>query len=391
MGLRTLVARVAARRVHVLVVGVPGRRSLETAVDRTIRERGWVVADAPADADVLAVCGSPGPQLAEAIDRVWEQLPGPRVRVTIDDRRQIDTALDNAAVELMDSDRHRDDAHRRNDHPGGEGDASGHDHADHDEDAQMDHGSMAPAGIPLAEGADDRDGLEMDVAHLPLGPILNNWPAGVVVRCTLHGDVVVDSHVEVLDSDALPAAEADATPELVHHCSVIIDVLALAGAETAERQARAVRDHLLDSAHDRARTELAALRRTIRRSPILRWSLRDLGVLEHDRAQTLGVADHRPALTGDTYDRMLARLEAIGGDTGGVDPEGRPFRTPPRRRSRASQGSMPELLPELIDGLDLAATRLVIAGLGIDAVAAPVDSEGRGHQDRPSHRGHHHG
>ncbi|MDY6811352.1 MAG: hypothetical protein SW127_20440, partial [Actinomycetota bacterium] len=98
MGLRTLVARVAARRVHVLVVGVPGRRSLETAVDRTIRERGWVVADVPADTDVLAVCGSPGPQLAEAIDRVWEQLPGPRVRVTIDDRRQIDTALDNAAV-----------------------------------------------------------------------------------------------------------------------------------------------------------------------------------------------------------------------------------------------------------------------------------------------------
>ncbi|MDY6812025.1 MAG: hypothetical protein SW127_23965, partial [Actinomycetota bacterium] len=338
MGLRTLVARVASRRVHVLVVGVPGRRSIETALDGIIRKRGWVVADAPADADVLAVCGSPGPQLAEAIDHVWEQLPGPRVRVTIDDRSQIDTALDNAVVELADLDRHRDDAHRRNDHTGGDGDGCGHDHVDHDEHGQMDHGgmdhggmdhggmdhggmdhgSMAPAGIPLAEGADDRDGLEMDVAHLPLGPILKHWPAGVVVRCTLHGDVVVDSQVEVLDSDTLPAAEADATPELVHHCSVIIDVLALAGAETAERQARAVRDHLLDSAHDRARTELAALRRTIRRSPILRWSLRDLGVLEHDRAQTLGVADHRPALTGDTYDRMLARLEAIGG----VDTEG---------------------------------------------------------------------
>ena len=49
---------------------------------------------------------------------------------------------------------------------------------------------MSPDGIPLAEGAEDRDGLEMDVLHLPLGPVLAHWPAGVVLRVTLHGDVV---------------------------------------------------------------------------------------------------------------------------------------------------------------------------------------------------------
>ncbi len=55
---------------------------------------------------------------------------------------------------------------------------------------------MAPAGISLAGGAEDRDGLEMDVLHLPLGPVLPHWPAGLVVRCVLHGDVVAEVEVD---------------------------------------------------------------------------------------------------------------------------------------------------------------------------------------------------
>jgi hypothetical protein len=43
--------------------------------------RRWLLASAPAGADVLAVCGRPGPQLAEAVEKVWGQLPGPRVRI----------------------------------------------------------------------------------------------------------------------------------------------------------------------------------------------------------------------------------------------------------------------------------------------------------------------
>ena len=37
----------------------------------------------------------------------------------------------------------------------------------------MDHGGMSmpePGGIPLAGGGPDRDGLEMDVLTVPLGP-----------------------------------------------------------------------------------------------------------------------------------------------------------------------------------------------------------------------------
>ncbi len=66
-----------------------------------------------------------------------------------------------------------------------------------DMDMDMDM-EMAPSGIPLAEGGEDRDGLEMDVLHLPLGPVLPHWPAGLVLRCALQGDVVVEATAEVL-------------------------------------------------------------------------------------------------------------------------------------------------------------------------------------------------
>ena len=364
MGVKSLLARLAVRRVHVLVVAAAGNRILEVVVDAKVRERGWVVAESPADADVLAVVGTSGPRLTEAIEQVWQQLPGPRVRIQVDERSQVDPAFDQAVVELSDIDRQRDDAdeHAQMDH--GQMDHGGMDHGG------MDHGSMAPAGIPLAEGADDRDGLEMDVLHLPLGPIMTHWPAGLVVQCTLQGDVVVDAQVDVLDAEALVASGADSTVEAVNHCSVVVDVLALAGAENVAAQARAVRALLVDDELERARAELGPLYRRIRRSSPLRWSLRGLGVLDHDRAEELGVDEYLPALTGDVHDRMLARLSVIGGADG---EEGGPFVTPLHWRC----GEL--LIPELIVGLDLAATRLVIASLGIDVAQMVIPAPGEQH------------
>ncbi|MAU81303.1 MAG: hypothetical protein CME34_05425 [Gordonia sp.] len=369
MGVKSLLARLAVRRVHVLVVAAAGNRILEVVVDAKVRERGWVVAESPADADVLAVVGTSGPRLTEAIEQVWQQLPGPRVRIQVDERSQVDPAFDQAVVELSDIDRQRDDAdeHAQMDH--GQMDHGGMDHGGMDHGG-MDHGSMAPAGIPLAEGADDRDGLEMDVLHLPLGPIMTHWPAGLVVQCTLQGDVVVDAQVDVLDAEALVASGADSTVEAVNHCSVVVDVLALAGAENVAAQARAVRALLVDDELERARAELGPLYRRIRRSSPLRWSLRGLGVLDHDRAEELGVDEYLPALTGDVHDRMLARLSVIGGADG---EEGGPFVTPLHWRC----GEL--LIPELIVGLDLAATRLVIASLGIDVAQMVIPAPGEQH------------
>ena len=58
MGLRMALAKVAARRAHVLVVEATGQWQVRAAVERAVLEKGWSLASSPADADVLAVCGA---------------------------------------------------------------------------------------------------------------------------------------------------------------------------------------------------------------------------------------------------------------------------------------------------------------------------------------------
>ncbi len=80
----------------------------------------------------------------------------------------------------------------------------------------MDHGAMdmpAPGGIPLATGSEnDRDGLEMDELSVSLGPVLPSWPAGLVLRCVLHGDLIADASVQTMPG-RLPSASEGAGPE----------------------------------------------------------------------------------------------------------------------------------------------------------------------------------
>ena len=176
MGVRGAVARAAAGRAHVLLVEVPGRPRLRVEAERVLARRGWVVADSPADADVLLVCGPVEGRLAEAVERTWDGLPGPRARVDLPDgtgEAGLAEALEDARARLLDL-RHQDE------------DAAGRAPAP-PEDVAADAGDMAPDGVPLAGNDDaDRDGLEMDVLHLPLGPVLRHWPAGLVLgpRCT---------------------------------------------------------------------------------------------------------------------------------------------------------------------------------------------------------------
>ncbi|GMA41922.1 hypothetical protein [Mobilicoccus caccae] len=225
MGLTDVLARAAVRRSHVLVIEVRGRWRTRVAVERAVASRGWLLALSPADADVVAVCGHPGPQLAEAVERVWHEMPGPRVRVDVADEAEVASRLDEARTALLDTPRHHDDARTRpfaadliasnsadtdDEASSGDGDdgtadeGSGEDngqgggcdqgqhdgHQGHDAHGDMDHGDMdhgdmdhgdmemAPGGIPLAGGAEDRDGLEMDVLEVPLGPVLPHWPPG---------------------------------------------------------------------------------------------------------------------------------------------------------------------------------------------------------------------
>ncbi len=356
-------ARLAVARTHVLAVEIPGQWSTHVALQRRVLARGWRMTVSPADADVLAVCGTPGPQMSPLIELVWDQLPGPRARIEVPGAGSVDDALDRAAAALLDTAEQVGDARRRRQRPDtGDMDHGDMDHGDMDH-GDMDHGDMdmAPSGIPLADGAQDRDGLEMDVLHLELGPVLAHWPAGVRLRCVLAGDVVTDATVALLDADHRPGA---ATPVAARECDHLVDLLTLAGWPHAAESARRCRDLLLDDPRDgRARDQVERLQRSVRRSRLLRWSLRGLAPLTPERL----VAERLPAaLAGDTYDRLQTRVQ-VAGDLLSNRLTADPLHVDP--------AALADALPGIVAGLDVAAVRLVIAGLGVDtAVAAQLEA-----------------
>src|SRR5699024_11252722 len=118
MGLNELLAGLAVRAAHVLVVEPPGQLSIRVELEHQMLRRGWRRAWTPADADVLAVCGVPGPELAELVDLILEQMPGPRVRTSISSPDAVALALRTAADLLLDSRGNRADAQGRlQEHP----------------------------------------------------------------------------------------------------------------------------------------------------------------------------------------------------------------------------------------------------------------------------------
>lgn len=394
MGVGAMLASLGCRRAHVLLAEAPGHFELRASVERSLFGRGWCPALSPADADILAVCGVPGPEFAKIIDLIWDQMPGPRVRIEIQDFHSVDSALTRGGAELLDTDRHRRDTAQRGqlvdpcsvdglasseayedqahsnpdmddvdmDH-GGHDDMGhgGHQHMDHGGHQHMDHGGMEMAleGIPLAQGADDRDGLEMDVLHVRLGPVLAYWPSGLVLKCSLQGDVVADADAWVVDADrdaGTPVAPGKrAAPlEAARECDHLTSLLALAGWSSAANQARHVRDLLLDepAAVSRAQLLLEKLLRTLRRSWLLRWSLRDLAQFTVADAERYRLP---AALAGDTYDRLLAHVDnALA------------CLSLSHRVFRADPADVIGALPDLVRGLELATARLVVASLGVD-------------------------
>lgn len=328
--------RAATRRAHVLVVEVSGRWWVRAAVERCVAERGWRMAESSADADVLAVCGEPGPELTAVVQRVWDQLPGPRVRIQVLDAGEVESALDEAATALIDTARHREDACQRPVRP------------DLGSDMDMD---MAPDGIPLAGGGEDRDGLEMDVLHVRLGPVLPHWPAGLILRCSLQGDVIVGAEASVVDGPP-ESRSTDAATSAARRCDTAAGLLALAGWTDAAVQARRARDALL-SGEDTADAvvRLERLQRKVARSWLLRWSLRSVRPLSETDLREHGLPTR---LRGDTHDRLLAMIaharELVGGTTHPERHEDVPLTA----------------LPCLVTGLDLATGRLVIASLDLE-------------------------
>ncbi|MGC4885658.1 hypothetical protein [Micromonospora sp. DT227] len=230
----------------------------------------------------------------------------------------------------------------------------------HEGHGGMAHGGMdmTPGGIPLASGGEDRDGLETDLLHLRLGPVLAYWPAGLVLRCTLQGDVIVDAEISLVAATELESRHDPEDPRrfAARRCDNAASLLGLAGWGDAASRARRIRDSLLFT-DDRAGPvgQLQRLRRLVGRSWWLRRSLHRIGPLDADDLARRGL----PAtMAGDVRDRLLAMLEHAANSIGGQQPTG------------PSLGVPVDAIPDLVRGWDLATARLIVASLDLDPLVA---------------------
>ena len=338
MGLIDIVTRVAGSRAHVLIAEAPGAFRERVALERALDRLGWCTAESVADADVLAVVGEPGEAFAAVVEHAWAQMSEPRTRIRVRAETEAKVLLNEARKQLSDgAGRLTGPDVRHGFTPSAESMAQGHggDGDHHDHDGGHDHSAMMPDGIPLAEGVEDRDGLEMDELHLPLGPVLAHWPAGVVLRVTLHGDVVVDAEVEQLATSRAGQPD-DAIVRAARLLDAAGSVLTLAGLPSESARARRLRDRCLDGELVGGR-EVAEFGDRVGRMRVLRWVLGGLAVQgTHGGSEEL-------------HDRLTGLFESA---RAALDGEATPH---------VANGA--HALPTLVRGMELAAVRLWLAAL----------------------------
>ncbi|MEU9023151.1 hypothetical protein [Actinomadura sp. NPDC048394] len=311
MGVRERVREFAERSPRPFVVSAADGTGDRLAVEAGLRARRWRPALSPAETGVLVVCGRPGAALAEAIDVVWSAMPGPRARIRPD------------ALDEIEPDETRRDARSSDD-------------------------------VGMADRADDRDGLRLDVLHVPLGPVLAAWPAGLRLDLALQGDVVQSAEAVMVDAGG---GSFWTGREAARRLDGVARLLRVAGWDGAARRAAVLRDDLLDGRQVGSRFE--AFERTVRRSGPLRWMTKGVGIITPEAAERHGV----PArYVGDVADRLDGWLRRIRLELDGAG-------TPDGDRDEA----LVSLLPGLVTGADLAQARLIVASLDPDLAAVTAD------------------
>ncbi|MFI7615073.1 hypothetical protein ACIBP6_27965 [Nonomuraea terrae] len=359
MGVRGWLLRCAARRPRVLVVACPYGTRARLSVEAELDRRGWEVALSPAEAGVLVVCGRPGEELAEAIGTVRESVPVPRALVELPSAAtpdDVSAALDAATATLADERARYATPPARPRHPRQANDPGG-------------------AGIAMAERGADRDGLKLDQLHVPLGPVLPDWPAGLVVETVLQGDVIQEATVRVLppgetgtafwsepwrNAGGRPGGEGERR-RAAARLDGLGRLLGVAGWAGAALEARGIRDRLLaemSGAELRPRQERFA--RRVRRSVVLRWMLRGLGMIE-------GGSGVPAWMCGDVLDRAYRWVHEAGEAVRRLE-DGTPRETGPETAGQAAVA----LLPGLLEGAEFATARLIVASLDPDLDQVPV-------------------
>ncbi|MFI9201577.1 hypothetical protein [Streptomyces sp. NPDC053048] len=408
MGLRGAVLRRALDRPAVFLVTVPGATRVRLAVEAEVCRRRWRSAGSPAEADLLAVAGSPAAECASWLEELWRAVPLPRARVTVTEPAQVPLALDKGWRWLLEKPgKVIDVPHSRTDPPekhSGHGHGNGHHgggHANHG----MDETALI-AGLPMADRADDRDGLQLDRLHLSLGPSLADWPSGLVLQVALQGDVVQSVEVRHLPvpPEGIPfwsepwqraargervSRGAAARRRCAAHLDSMGRLLAVAGWSDTAAHARRLRDSVLAGVPSGAvRRDVQGLARRVERSSTLRWSIGGLGELSARRAHEAGVTGPAAVADGDAHGRLLVWLDEVAGAAHGFEDDrvlGREDAMGPRGRvddNRTPSLALLTVLPGLLEGAEFAAARIILASLDpdIDELSGPRVSGGAMHE-----------
>ena len=170
-----------------------------------------------------------------------------------------------------------------------------------------------PYGRPMAERADDRDGLKLD--HLPVrvGPLFAPFPAGLALDVKLQGDVIEEA---IIENFAAASASGDSTFDRALHTPVAIRELELARARShlqwlsdavTVAGCASLSERVLRLGRRVAPGDgelIHGLERTLRRRGFLGWNTREIGVLPRDTLE--GVTGPVARASGSPAD---ARIE----------------------------------------------------------------------------------
>lgn len=299
--------------VRPLIAAMPGGTWARIAVEQFARQNGWRLALSPAEANLLVVAGPTTAEISPYVDQVWSTIPAPRVRVHVADGTDAERVLTSVTATLHDVGVQRGEAQqalrmeelpqsRHEEHSSAHscgaamhddhasemscGGAMADEHGEHQHGGHEEHGSshqhgghhghdmssmQLPGGLSMADRGADRNGLTLDQLHVSLGPVLPDWPEGLVVHTVLQGDVIQQAHVEVIG--AAPAH--DRLPLVSQRLDSAARLLSVAGWADAAARARVLRDETLAGRSDP--DDLNRWARRVRRSKLLRWSLRGIG------------------------------------------------------------------------------------------------------------------
>lgn len=412
-------SRAGAGRPHVLVIAAVDATAERLAAEAEIGRRTWPTATSPADTDILVVAGEPGVELAEVIAMIWTRIPAPRARIAVPGSETVPASLAAAVEQIADRAYQRrnvpeghtptgeetagteqhpvghlpaphgadsaepDERGARHGHgesdpeagrhaPAGESDGPPH-HGGHDHHGG---GMELPGGLSMAGLGGDRDGLMLDRLHVPLGPVLPDWPHGLVLDAVLQGDVVQEARLRVLGSAHPSGASFWGAPgrreprrEVVRRLDGLARFLGVAGWPAAASTARELRDETLDGASPAGiQTRVGTLTVRVRRSRTLRRMLRGLRAGDDAVAELL--SDNLSVL--DASAAALARNRAAPSPT----------------EAEQAESSADQVLRQLesrLVGAELAAARLIVAAVDPDLDMVTALRREPAHPDAHAH------